>query len=455
MKKIISVILTLSLVLTLFPASSFAVSTKTSLSDTWKQNITDSGEQISAEISNNYLTITGTTSLPFNGGVTMNLCTSNYKYSGTTRGRVSGNTFYLEKDLSSLAPGIYKVNIYQYTGKLTGKGALTRMIQIKVGDKSGFVNYPDIQKSNTDIYNALDKVCSPSAFKNADLSDMPFVNKNPQTGKGSAPLTSSQVKYIKSVTEEITAGLNTDMDKAKAIFSFVSSNLYYDENRVGKTYNNPYYNLKRIMSGSGSGYNYNNGKVSVECTGYASLMIAMARSIGIPARLVNGKHNNTARTWDKVKSLDTPNHFWADVYVSGKWITADTTDGSENKFNKNSGTWTKKGHTNYMTFASSQQQLAQSHIVSGLYIKPMRLKLSSGSGYIKASWNKEYASGYQIQIAKNKGFTKSCKSYSITGTSKKYTGVKSGTYYLRIRPYFQSGSTKKYGKWSNPFSYRK
>lgn len=456
MKKKLLVLLSLILIIAMVPAEALALSADYELTDTFTQTKNVSaGEQIEGKIEGNTLTITGTTDIPLNG-IGMNFVSPNSDKQGKTSGRVSGNTFTLTKNLSSLAPGLYKINIYPTSGTFTGVPALTRMIPVVIGSESGFVKYTDIEAANKAAYAVLDKLCVPSQFKKANLSDMPFVNKNPQKDEESQPLTSSQCAYIKKRTLEITKGCTTDIEKVKAIYTYAAKHLYYDNDRRGKTFNNPFYNLKRITEGTGSGYNYQNGKVAVECTGYAALEIAMARSIGIPARMVNGRHNNTYKDWSQITPLSGQNHHWAEVYVNGQWIVADATDATESDYNYNSKQWITKGISSCFTFAPTIQQLSQSHITYTVYTKPVSLKLSSGSGYILCSWSKVPASGYQLQIAANSSFTKNCKTYSVTSTSKKVTGIKSGrTYYVRIRPYVKANGIKRYSDWSKAYSIRK
>lgn len=455
MKKQLSILLSLILIIIMFPAEVFALSADYELTDTFTQTKVSAGEQIEGKIENNILTITGTTDIPLNG-IGMNFVSPYSGTQGKTSGHVSGNTFTLTKNLSSLAPGLYKINIYPTSGSFTGHPALTRMIPVVIGDVSGFAKFSDIEAANKATYEVLNKLCVPSRFKQANLSDMPFVNKDPQKSAKAQPLTSTQCAYIKKRTQAITAECSTDIEKVKAIYTYAAKHLYYDNNRIGKTFNNPYYNLKRITDGTGTGYNYNNGKVAVECTGYAALEIAMARSIGIPARMVNGRHNNTKKDWSQVTSLGDYNHHWAEVYVNNQWIMVDATDATESDYNYNSKEWITKSISSYFTFAPTIQQLSQSHIVYTVYTKPVSLKLSSGSGYILASWSKAAASGYQLQIATNSTFTKNCKTYSVTSTSKKFTGVKSGkTYYVRIRPYVKANNTKRYSSWSGAYSIRK
>ncbi|MBR1724494.1 MAG: fibronectin type III domain-containing protein, partial [Ruminococcus sp.] len=73
---------------------------------------------------------------------------------------------------------------------------------------------------------------------------------------------------------------------------------------------------------------------------------------------------------------------------------------------------------------------------------------------IKVSWSKApgNVTGYHVQIATNKKFTKGKKSYYVkksTSTAKTITKLKKGTkYYVRLRAYKTVGKTKYYGAYS-------
>ena len=70
---------------------------------------------------------------------------------------------------------------------------------------------------------------------------------------------------------------------------------------------------------------------------------------------------------------------------------------------------------------------------------------------VVVSWSKQQGmSGYQIQYAKNKKFTKGKKKLSASRNSafRIITKFKKKTYYFRVRTYKNSGRRKVYGKWS-------
>ena len=75
---------------------------------------------------------------------------------------------------------------------------------------------------------------------------------------------------------------------------------------------------------------------------------------------------------------------------------------------------------------------------------------NTGKNTITIKWKKiSGASGYQIQIAANKKFTRNKNTYS---TGKAYYVIKKlkkkKTYYIRVREYTKSESNRLYGPWS-------
>ena len=92
-------------------------------------------------------------------------------------------------------------------------------------------------------------------------------------------------------------------------------------------------------------------------------------------------------------------------------------------------------------------------------------KLKKGSGSITVKWEKQSAkisssriTGYQVQIAENKKFTKGKKTFTIKGykkTSRKISDLKKNKkYYVRIRTYKTIGGTRLRSPWSKTRSIR-
>ena len=86
-------------------------------------------------------------------------------------------------------------------------------------------------------------------------------------------------------------------------------------------------------------------------------------------------------------------------------------------------------------------------------LKVSNVKAVSTSGALKTSWNVTGGSGYQIQVATNKSFTKNAKTYTVNNSNTKSKKIKSltrgKTYYVRVRAINAYNGNKVYGAWSS------
>lgn len=103
--------------------------------------------------------------------------------------------------------------------------------------------------------------------------------------------------------EEITAGLDNERDKAKAIYKFVSQHVAYD---VEKAENN-------LFNLDDSAVSTLNSGVGV-CQDYAFLATALFRAIGMESHYVEGYAGER--------------HAWVEVMVDGEWLEMDPTWGA-------------------------------------------------------------------------------------------------------------------------------
>jgi transglutaminase-like putative cysteine protease len=107
--------------------------------------------------------------------------------------------------------------------------------------------------------------------------------------------------------QALTKGLKTDEEKVAAIHKYIVKNFSYDHSKVGKLASDYLPNVEQTFS----------DRKGI-CYDYASLLAAMTRSVGIPAKLVKGY---------------TPNangyHAWNEVYLNDQWVTLDATYDSQ------------------------------------------------------------------------------------------------------------------------------
>ncbi len=134
----------------------------------------------------------------------------------------------------------------------------------------------------------------------------------------------SGTEAITAKAEEITADCSTNAEKAKAIYIWISDNIYYDYDFYEGRKNTAYLSALDVLE-----YKY------TVCEGYANLYDAMCRSVGVPCRKVTG-YSDTGHADDASYFADyfdnQSNHAWNEVYVDGEWIVVDTTWGSGNTY---------------------------------------------------------------------------------------------------------------------------
>ncbi len=238
------------------------------------------------------------------------------------------------------------------------------------GGQYSILEYDTILDANAALMAKGDKY-KVSTFKDKYLNDIKgFLFKNPETGKV-ASVTDKKVAYFKKVALAVTKGAETDYEKVQKIYEYVAKNYYYDNYAFKKQknmYTDPYKNLYNLRNKKASANSTSDGKVATVCSGMAGIVIALSRQLDIPARLVNGHHvslNSPYCNWDTEENLTKIDHWWAEVYVDGRWIVVDPTPGNSNKWDRTSftskGTWTKTGITNYIYFDPTAEQLATSH----------------------------------------------------------------------------------------------
>ena len=132
------------------------------------------------------------------------------------------------------------------------------------------------------------------------------------------------------MAQEITQGMSSEYDMAKAIHDWVADNIYYDYD----AYNHILDVLsKDNVSFNREKYGYFSAVETLEkkhgvCEGYANLTAALLRAVGIPAKYVVGR--TAAADGNEAKA----SHAWCEAFVGGKWIIIDTTWDSWNSYEK-------------------------------------------------------------------------------------------------------------------------
>jgi len=108
-----------------------------------------------------------------------------------------------------------------------------------------------------------------------------------------------------------TRGKRTDLEKARAIYDDVTSSMKYDKSGTGWGRGDAVY---ACDVGRGN------------CTDFHSLLIGMARSVGIPGRFSIGFPLPEQRGKGEIPGY----HCWAEMYVDGAWLPVDSSEASKN-----------------------------------------------------------------------------------------------------------------------------
>ncbi|SHI32671.1 Transglutaminase-like superfamily protein [Clostridium cavendishii DSM 21758] len=117
-------------------------------------------------------------------------------------------------------------------------------------------------------------------------------------------------KAIDDYAKSLTRGNGSDREKARSIYSFIGTNINYDDNKATDVLNNNF----KVESGAVPTFRTRTGI----CFDYSCLYVAMARANNLKVRLVTGEGFN-GKSW--------VGHAWNEVYLAdeGVWINVDTT----------------------------------------------------------------------------------------------------------------------------------
>lgn len=118
---------------------------------------------------------------------------------------------------------------------------------------------------------------------------------------------------IISKSEELVKGLNTDLEKIEAVYKFLVNNIYYDYDYLNGLKSRPADDAVSVLK----------TKTAV-CDGYASLMVAMLKYLGIPSLKAVGYAESPFNAKYNLKNGIT-DHAWVVSYINGKWLSFDPT----------------------------------------------------------------------------------------------------------------------------------
>ncbi len=289
-----------------------------------------------------------------------------------------------------------------------GQGFTCKEFVLAFEDNSPhLIRYPDVIANNAAVRSA-DSPLTPGTpawdeYTDPYLRDFEWVMFDDGTDY---PVTDEQIELFEQVAAEITAGADSDYEKALRIYEFISDSFYYDNYAYNNGIHsccNPYLNLMALRMQT-TGVNCINGKVATVCNGFASLVCALCRASGIPARVVNGCHAaGMKKVWGNLgKDHHTAvTHWWSEAYIDGRWVVIDATVGCGSSWERSDWTvadddaWRKAACINYAGFDNSPDALATTHYYINIhcaslyhrdYPSPENLQADTSTGYVRLSW---------------------------------------------------------------------
>lgn len=113
---------------------------------------------------------------------------------------------------------------------------------------------------------------------------------------------------VKELADKITKGKKTNLAKSKAIYNWILNNMHRDPNIKGCGIGD----VEQLLVSLGG-----------RCADIHSVFVALSRSIGVPAREINGLRMAKGKEGDITRAQ----HCWAEFYMPGYgWVPVDPSD---------------------------------------------------------------------------------------------------------------------------------
>lgn len=158
----------------------------------------------------------------------------------------------------------------------------------------------------------------------------PQTDNQPMEISDQEPIPAEENEFLLSMTEvdwntpeiiriskEVTEGIDSDYEKSRAIYNWVTDNIKYESYYEYSVNNEPWYQLTYAS-------NVIESKKS-NCLGFANLNAALHRACGIEARVVDGWSYNP-NFEDNWMTSEECRHAWNEVLIDGEWILQDPTN---------------------------------------------------------------------------------------------------------------------------------
>ncbi len=235
--------------------------------------------------------------------------------SGSMQKVISGS---VSMSVSSVDDGLYYLQLWKSANGVVPAEILTDRLGVMIRIVGG---YAEVQKSAAyDNYSAYYSRKDVSVETLYDYLKVSY-------------LIQSEDSRIISRAQQITSGIDSAYERARAIHDWVATNIYY--NVDAEQSDNIVIGNNLFIDAIGT----LNKQTSV-CQGYADLTVALLRASGIPSRTVIGYALTGAdEEWDerKVSAAAGQNHAWVEAFLDERWVLMDPTWDSRSIYYKGSG----------------------------------------------------------------------------------------------------------------------
>lgn len=232
---------------------------------------------------------------------------------------------------------------------------------------------------------------------------------------------------IRTEAKKIVQNASSDRGRLKAIYDWVTTNIYYNYGMLNGT-------VPRRTSALETYRNQNS-----VCSGYANLTAAMCNAVGIPCRVVTGfatgvdTESTVESVWRtygnylKDDNLDSfaaaiapyENHAWNEAYIDGEWVILDTTWGSNNDYYPDQR-GKIKGNPTDMYFDPALEWFSESHLFWTDYSCDLEVTISNNKIVVTGTLDADAvasASHFLLALYDDNGRLLGCTTVKLSGTT--------------------------------------
>lgn len=141
------------------------------------------------------------------------------------------------------------------------------------------------------------------------------------TVSGSEATAAEILREIKSISDQVCAGLSDDYSKSRALAQWVSGNMYYDHDAANNGVTEEDISLEFVLKNHRS-----------VCFGWSNLYSALCQAQGIKCYNASGSAVTGSRCFLQTTTEDERSHSWNLVVIDGRYIWVDTVWDSGNSY---------------------------------------------------------------------------------------------------------------------------